>query len=188
MGLPHTLRRGSPVAHATPQTTFCRRFAEKLADRAAPLGFRVWLADENGTSCAARERLSASGVAAGRREGLEDSVAAALILDNYFSARAGVPLLVAPAVGLPRLPPAQRDSSLALAWLGERPPRVRPPRPEAEGGAAAAPPPAPSPRGGVAREAKPPMPPQRKVSVSVLRREPQAQSRREQLGELGELT
>lgn len=184
VGIPHTLRDGALVA--TPQTAFCSRFAERLADVAAPLGYRVWLADENGTSSGARERMASSGVATARRTGREDAVAAALILENYFSARLGVPRLVAPARGLQRLPPEARGADLALAWLGERGRERRgdalPQAPLSQLQPAA-------PRGGFAPP-KPPPPPPRRVPVSLLRREAGAAaglSRRELWEQMGGL-
>jgi len=106
------------VTVATPQTNFCRRFAQRLCDCAAPRGFRVWLCDENGSSRDANARMSASGVAAARRAGLQDAVAAAIILENYFAARQP-PELVRPAKGKARVPPSERGDTLALRWLGE---------------------------------------------------------------------
>ena len=204
MGLPHAVCNNQTVA--TAQTNYCVQFAQRLADRAAPRGFRVWLADENGTSGAARTWMEASGVARARREGLVDAVAAALILENYFSQRCGLPRLVAPAKGLPRMPPAERGLELSLAWLGEsdgaRGGRAARAMARTAAAAAAAhaataegpevlageppvePPVLPllaavsAPRGGIASP-KPPAPPLRTVPVRLLRRETVGFTRRE---------
>ena len=175
MGLPHALRGNEVVA--TSQTLFCERFAQRLADRAAPLGFRVWLADENGTSGDAAERMTSSGVTQARQGRQLDAVAAALILERYFAAQGGIPQLVAPAAGLVRLPPGQRGHELALAWLGESEGAAR-------GGRGTGILPQPPPQRSVseleaADAAMPPKPPPRSVPLRLLRREPPAVSRRD---------
>ena len=79
VGLPSHMDR---TEHAL--STRCRRFAAQL-ERA--FGIDTRLVDERLTSAAAAESLAASGVRGRRQKGLLDQVAAAHILQTFFTAR-----------------------------------------------------------------------------------------------------
>ncbi len=113
VGLPRNVK--SSGSFSTTQTEHCRKFAQRLADVAAPLGLRVWLTDEHGSSRDAQAFMAASGVAPARRQGLLDAVAAALILQAHFSVAAGPQQLVRPAKGLAVAPPAAGAESQEAA-------------------------------------------------------------------------
>jgi len=174
VGLPLAVRT-TGLVH-TAQTVHCTRFAQRLSD-AAPSTLRVWLCDEQGTSADARAQLADSGVSAPRAEALEDSVAACLILTNYFTQRAGRPRLVEPAAGY-RKAQTQRlledPATAQLRWLGESD-GARVPA-AAHAWPSAAP-----------KEPPPPAMPRKAVPLRLLRRQHDAPgaARRQQYEEMG---
>ena len=137
VGRSRKLSRATGAFVKTAQTEHCRRFAERLADWVARDCLNVWLVDEYGTSRDAEALLRASGVAAAKRRGREDSVAAALILDTYFRAAREVaegntaasswfaPKLVRPSLRAQRsaggAPASHVDNAApgSLGWLGD---------------------------------------------------------------------
>lgn len=93
-----TKRRGRPPIQ---MHVVCRRFAENLADAAAPHGVPVRMYDESLTSKRAALAVEASrgtrGLGTGR--GMDehvDDVAAAILLERYFARECGEPIDVPP--------------------------------------------------------------------------------------------
>ncbi|KAL4436633.1 hypothetical protein ABPG75_003772 [Micractinium tetrahymenae] len=73
----------------------CRNFASTLASLAGPRGLQVFLADERGSTLAARQVLEASGSRRSTFSKRKDSVSAAVILTTFFDSP-GEALLVKP--------------------------------------------------------------------------------------------
>lgn len=93
-----TKRRGRPPIQ---MHVVCRRFAENLADAAAPHGVPVRMYDESLTSKRAALAVEASRGARGLATGFGtdehvDDVAAAILLERYFARECGEPIDVPP--------------------------------------------------------------------------------------------
>ncbi|EFN52137.1 hypothetical protein CHLNCDRAFT_139266 [Chlorella variabilis] len=86
LGLPVTLA-GSLRRRSTDsqQGRRCRNFADNMAAVAAPHAIPVFLADERGSTLAARRLLASSGSRRSTLSKRMDSVAAAVILESFFS-------------------------------------------------------------------------------------------------------
>ena len=107
-GVTADTRGGSDAGGGRPAVQMhriCRRFAENLADAAAPHGLPVRMYDEAHTSQQAELSVEVARAARGAAVGLApgthlDDVAAAILLERYFARTHGDPIEVPPRLGL----------------------------------------------------------------------------------------